>query len=652
MCGIVVVSMLRGQAVEPARLVAMRDTMVHRGPDGAGIHIDGPVGMGHRRLSIIDRSHAGHQPMCNEDRTVWLVFNGEIYNYIELTAELKQRGHQFRSHTDSEVILHLWEELGERCVERLNGMFAFVIWDSRRQELFGARDRAGIKPFQYYLAQDRFIAASEIKAILADPAVPARPDLQGLSDCLLVDYPLGEKTCFEGIRQLQPGWALSLREGKLRTWQYWDLAFRYDQDRSLEATVEELGELLDDAVRLQCRSDAPLGCHLSGGLDSSTLAALTARHYRPLHTFSIRFEGGPKFDESGFARSVSRHLGTVHHEATPGPEEFATLLGTLAWHAGGPMPDASTFSYYTVARLASGHVKVALTGHGGDEIFAGYPAQFRATFGDTSMFEVRATPVSRTPLATRVRLALRRYGLLGAARHAIGSRLGHAAESLESLWLKLHCGLAPLDNPLLLPGFRQALAGYDSRVEYLAPLRRAQTDQDLDRCLYHDLRSYLPRLLHQEDRASMAVSLESRVPLLDHRIIEYLATVPPEQKVVGREPKALLRRVAARLIPREVVARRDKGAFPVPIAQWFSRDLAPVLHQIIYSPRALERGIFDPVELRSGWHGAGGEWCALSLELWFRLFIDRDREWLDRVASAGARALVGEARPQPRAAQA
>jgi asparagine synthase (glutamine-hydrolysing) len=625
--------MLAGRHVDSARLSAMRDSMRHRGPDGAGLIIDDAVGLAHRRLSIIDRSAAGHQPMCNEDRTVWLVFNGEIYNYVELTADLKKRGHQFRSQTDSEVILHLWEELGEQCVDRLNGMFAFAIWDSRRKELFAARDRAGIKPLQYYLGPDRFIAASEIKAILADPAVPNRPDYRGLSDCLMVGYPLGDKTCFEGIRQLQPGWALSLRGERLRTWQYWDLRFRYDRGRSLDDTTGQLAELMDDAVRLQCRSDAPLGCHLSGGLDSSTLAALTARHYSPLHTFSIGFEGGPAFDESAYARSVARHLGAVHHEATPGPGDLEALLGTLAWHADGPMPDVSSFSYYTVARLAAGHVKVALTGHGGDETLAGYPAQFAAAFGDTSMFDLSNRPLQRVPLMTRVRLGLRRYGALGAARRVL-QRAGKHTETFEARWMRLHCGAAPLENPLLRPEFRRELAGYDSRIEYLAPLRRADTDQDLDRCLYHDLRCYLPGLLHQEDRASMAASLESRVPLLDHRIMEFLATVPPEQKVAGREPKSLLRRVAAGLVPPEIVSRRDKGAFGVPVDRWLFHELAPRFDQIIFSPTALDRGIFDPVELRSGWHGTPGRWSAMSIELWFRLFIDRDRQWLGRIDAA------------------
>ncbi len=644
MCGIVAIWRLDGQPANEAALVAMRDAMVHRGPDDAGLYLDGPVGLGLRRLSIVDLSPAGHQPMCNEDGSVWLVFNGEIYNYVELAAELRERGHQFRSTTDSEVIIHLWEEMGERCVERLNGMFAFVVWDRRRQEMFGARDRIGIKPFQYYLAPDRFIAASEIKVILEDPAVARRPDYQGLSDYLFSGYPLGDKTCFAGIRQLPPGWALSIRDGRLRTWQYWDVRFDYDRGRSLDDTTEQLADLLNDAVRIHCRSDVPLGCHLSGGLDSSTVTALATRHTGPLKTFSIRFDGDASYDESPYARSVARHVGSTHFESTAGPDTLLGWLGALAWHADMPLMGSTNFSYYAASRLAADHVKVALTGHGGDELFAGYPAQFQAAFGTTSMFDGSNQSVQRTPLATRARIALRRYGLVGAATRLFNRKANQRPhEALSALWMRLHCSAPPLESRLLRPSFRRNLGGYDSRTEYLAPLLQAGTDQVLDRCLYHDLRSYLPGLLHQEDRASMAMSLESRVPLLDHRIVEFLATVPPEQKAAGQVPKALLRRVGSSLLPREVVARRDKGAFRVPAGQWFAGRLGPVIERLVFSPAAADRGIFDPIELRSGWHGPAALWSALGIEIWFRIFIDRDPEWLAQIGPADSGRPAGAA---------
>lgn len=634
MCGFVSLLMLDGRPVAAPLLAAMRDTLSHRGPDGAGMMLSGPLGLGHRRLSIIDTSAAAHQPMCNEDRSVWLVFNGEIYNYKELTTELRAQGHHFRSHTDSEVILHLWEEMGERCVERLNGMFSFVIWDARRRTLFGARDRAGIKPFYYHHGRNRFITASEIKAILADPTVPRRADPQGVADTLFVSQPLGTKTTFDGISQLPPGHALSLTDGKLRVWEYWDVAFEYDHRRSLTDTTAELADLLDSAVRMQIRSDVPLGCHLSGGLDSSAITALAVRHQRSLNTFSIRFDGGEYFDESSHARTVATHLGTKHHEDAPRAKDLATHLATLAWHADIPMPDISSFSYFTAARLASRHVKVVLTGHGGDEVFAGYPSQFWATFRDASMFARPTRPVESVSLATSLRMGLRRYGLAGVAQRALRRAAPEAPETFEAYWIRMHCGLVPQDNHLLEPTFRRSLGDYDPRIAYLAPFAKARTDQILDRCLYHDLRGYLPQLLHQEDRSSMAVSIESRVPLLDHRIIEFLGTVPPEQKVVERVPKALLRRVATPLLPEAIVQRRDKGAFGVPTERWFAGELKTLVESIVYSPTARARGIFDAVELRSGVHGATGLWSALSFELWHRIHIDQDREWLDRIAPA------------------
>jgi asparagine synthase (glutamine-hydrolysing) len=633
--------MLGGRAPDRARVEAMRDTMAHRGPDGAGLHIDGPVALGHRRLSIIDTSAAGHQPMPNEDETVWLVFNGEIYNYIELRKDLLARGHRFRSSTDSEVIIHLWEEHGERCVDFLNGMFAFTIWDSRTQALFAARDRAGIKPFSYFLGPDRFIAASETKAILADPAVPVEPDYNALSDCVLSGYPAYGTTCFNGIRRLPPGSALMLKDGRLRTWRYWELEFNYNHDRSLDQTVEELGALLDDAIRIHCRSDAPLGAHLSGGLDSSSIAAFTVRHRDPLHTFSIRFSGGSFFDESNYARLVSQSLGTEHHEAQPGPEDVSAMLSRLAWHGDIPMPDISSFSYFSAAQLAGSRVRVAMTGHGGDEIFAGYPAQFAAAFNDTSMFDLSNRPVSKPALLTRARMVLRHRGLRGSISRLFGGDPARKPEDLGQRWLRLHCGVAPLDNPLLTRAFRTRLGGYDSRIGYLQPFFHANTDEALDRCLYHDLVNYLPGLLHQEDRASMAVSLESRVPLLDYRLVEFLATVPPAQKVVGREPKALLRKVVKDMLPEQITARRDKGPFGVPIDQWLKGPLAPLVHELTQSRRAKEREIFDAAELRSGWHGPNGTWTAMSVELWFRIFIDRDRTLLDQIAATMPTRAVG-----------
>ena len=636
MCGIVAVMSFDGQPISEEPLKRMRDAMVHRGPDDAGLYLNGSIGLGHRRLSIIDLSPDGHQPMPNEDQTVWLVFNGEIYNYVELRTELLQRGHRFRSRTDSEVIIHLYEELGPRCVDRLNGMFAFAIWDARKRLLFGARDRLGIKPFYYYRDNRRFICASEIKAILEDRTIAPRPDVTALADYRFAGSPLGGRTPFLGISELAPGHLMQVREGRVVVEKYWDVEFQHNSRRSHQETVDELSALLDDAVRVHCRSDAPLGCQLSGGLDSSTVVGLAARHHpNELKTFSIRFRDA-RHDESHYARLVAQAMGTHHIDEELGPDSLGGLLAPLTWHHDTPMlPGTGGFAYYAVSRLASQHVKVSLTGHGGDEIFAGYPAQFQAAFGNVQMFNSMPGAPADSSLAKRVWDVFRRQGIRGLLRRA-SSRIGRKNPTLEDVWVRLHCGFPPEDDPLLHRQLVRQLNGYSPRAEYLKPLSLATTTDPLDRCLYHDMRFYLPALLHQEDRTSMAVSLESRVPLLDHRIVEFLATVPPLEKVPGMVPKGLLREAAGPALPSAVKARRDKFPFPVPVEAWFAGELAPFVHDLVQGPSSLERGFFNPDVLRSGKLGPWELWSAMTIEMWARIFLDRDPGIMARIQPARA----------------
>jgi asparagine synthase (glutamine-hydrolysing) len=630
MCGIVAAYNRTGAPVDRAQLIAMREELHHRGPDDEGELIEGPIGLGHRRLSVVDLSPAGRQPLSNEDGTLWLIFNGEIYNYVELATRLRSRGHRFQSHTDSEVILHLYEDEGEACLQQLNGMFAFVLWDRRSGSLFAARDRIGIKPLSYFANSQWFLCASEVKALLAHPAVEARPDWEGIADFLFAGQALGHKTMFRGIRQLPPGHSLTLKDDRLTIKEYWAPVHRYDWNRSAARVSSDLMDLLDDAVRIECRSDAPLGSHLSGGIDSSVVASLAVRHHQPMKTFSIRFAGGPYFDESAHARAVAGHLGTEHHEDTPDSDDLRLLYPKLMWHQGVPIADASGFTYYATSRLAARHVKVVLTGHGGDEIFAGYPAQFDAAFGSTRMFDFSTRP--RTPQPSgwaRLRRVYRREGLKGVLRRSGNHLAPRVPSDLKSLWVLLHCGPDPTTDRSFDPRFRNALAGYTPREEYLAPLEQAQTDQLLDKVLYHDLRVYLPSLLHKEDRASMSVSLESRVPLLDHRLIEYLATVPPAQKVPGLMPKALLREVGRPLLPSSVVERRDKVPFASPESDWLTTGQLPLVDSVLAEQRTLERGVFAPDEIREPGLGPDMRFTIFNIELWFRLFIDQDPYWLE-----------------------
>lgn len=644
MCGIVGVLRFDGKPIDEEHLIAMRDTMFHRGPDDGGCYVNGAVGLGHRRLSIVDLTDAGHQPMTNEDGTVWLVFNGEIYNYVELRAELLARGHRFSSHTDTEVIIHLYEEEGERCVARLRGMFALVLWDSRRERMFGARDRIGIKPFHYYADRRQFICASEAKALLEDPDVPRQVDYAGLAGYLFAGFPQAERTVFSGISQLPAGHSITVDRDGVRVRKYWDVEYAYNFARTDAEVVEQLEHLLDESVRVHCRSDAELGCHLSGGLDSSTVTGLAARHRPSMKTFSIRFnEGGDWYDETAFAKVMSAAAGAEYHEAVPSGDDLATLLPGLIWHMEMPLPNLGGFAYYAASRLAAEHVKVTLTGHGGDEIFAGYSAQFETAFGTSPFSASNPEPMPSVPALIRAASfgnRLTELGFSGAARRVRQRVRRPTPLTPDQKWVALHCSSPPQQNPLLSPSFVSKLNGYSPVDDYLTAFLSAPTSELLDRCLYHDLRCYLPGLLYMEDRVSMAMSVESRVPLLDHRVVEFMATVPPSQKVAGLQPKAMLRAAARSAIPDGIRNRSDKRGFPVPFRFWILDVLKDLSRQVLLSPQSLDRGIIQADRLRKWRLNPHEIQTALSLELWFRIFIDQDPEWTSQ-ASAATRSFIG-----------
>lgn len=621
MCGIAAVLQRDGSNCSQDVLHAMRDALWHRGPDDAGSHLDGPVGLAHRRLSILDLSPAGHQPMSNEDGTVWITFNGEIYNYVELAQELRARGHVFRSQSDTEVLVHLWEELGPQCLHRLNGMFAFVVWDSRTQTLFAARDRLGIKPLYFHDGRSVLALASEAKALLRHPAIPTALDREGLADTLFAGAPLEGRTMFAGIRQVPPAHMLIATRDGLRLERWWTLHYDYRHGISQHDRVEELNSLLLDAVHVHCRSDAPVGCHLSGGLDSSLVASLAARSRGTMDVFSVAFAEGAYYDESPHAILVAEAIGARRRIVTPTSADLGRLMGTLTWHQEQPLPDTAGFSYFAVSRLASEYVKVALTGHGGDEVFGGYPAQFRVAFGDANQFAVSpgVTPTRPSPGA-RLRALAQRAGIASLVRRVRGGPV--LPPGVEGQWIREHCGSLPDRHPLLDAGLQRSLRGYDPVDAYLAPFRDAGTDQLFDRCLHHDLVQYLPILLMKEDRASMAVSIESRVPLLDHRVVEWMASVPPIDKVPRHQPKALLRAVAARHLPKQVVERKDKSPFPIPVREWIEGALRSFATDILSDRVSLDRGIFSPESLRDASRSTTDTLTMLGVEMWCRVFLD------------------------------
>jgi len=631
MCGILAILRFDSDELSQDLLARMRDTMLHRGPDDAGLYISGSAALAHRRLSIIDLSENGKQPLTNEDGSVVLVFNGEIYNYLELRRDLVAKGHRFRSTSDSEVIVHQYEEDGEKCLDKFIGMFGFALFDRRRRKLFAARDRIGIKPLYYYCDRHKVLIASEIKAIIEDPSITRAPDYQALSDYMFAGRALGDKTLFRDIKELPPGHILTVDQAKQRVAvrKYWDVHFNYRSWKEDQLHAELLS-LLDEAVEMHCRSDAPLGCHLSGGLDSSTITALASKHVKPLRTFSVKFSEDSDIDETRYAKAVVRYIGAEYHESSPSGMDLATLLPSLIWHMDVPMATDGGFAYYAVSRLARNYAKVTLTGHGGDELFGGYPAQFFASFGTTDMFPRPKGPnlSQNSSVLRRIVTPFHRTRWTSLPRKILDRALG-TKKSLEDIWIQSHCGYLPSTSSIFHRGFLAELQGYSPRDEYIQPFRDVTTEEAFDKCLYHDLRIYLPSLLHQEDRVSMALSIESRVPFLDHRIVELLATVRPEQKVVGLQPKFLLRKVASRVLPEEVWQRKEKFPFPVPKTFWSVEEVTRLTETLLRS--STKRGMFTQRALIEACNREINPWPFINLELWFKIFIDKDPFWTSQV---------------------
>src|SRR5437773_631313 len=576
MCGIVgIVGLDSSENVDEARLKRMRDVLRHRGPDGEGLWVDGPVGLGFRRLAIID-VEGGAQPMSNEDGSVWIVFNGEIYNHATLRPWLEARGHRYRTRSDTETIVHLYEEEGERCVERLQGMFAFAVWDRTQQRLFLARDRLGIKPLYYACTDRELIFASEIKAILAGGAVSPAFNRAILPEFLANRFVAGAETFFDGVSRLEPGRTLSWSlRGGARERRYWRLPADLDgSDMMLADQARAVRSRLETAVRSHLMSDGPLGLFLSGGLDSSGLAALMARMVtEPIRTFSV---GVPDADanELAYARLAARAVGSVHREVVVSPAEFFGALPRLVWHEDEPIAFPSSVPLYFVSRLARDHVKVVLTGEGADELFLGYN-RYRVT-----AWNERAGRVYRRVLPS-----------------------------------------ALLADPTLLAArdpYRAALQCYAS-----AP------GGELERMSHADLQTYLVELLMKQDQMSMAASIESRVPFLDHELVEYVTPIPGRLKVRGWRTKAVLRAAIGDVVPREILARRKMG-FPVPVGRWLRSPFWPVVREFVLGPRALGRGLFEPGALRrlAEAHRAGAAehgdrlWLLVNLEIWQRIFLD------------------------------
>jgi asparagine synthase (glutamine-hydrolysing) len=625
MCGIVgIVKLDPREIVDEARLKLMRDVLRHRGPDGEGLLVDGRVGLGHRRLAIVDVA-GGHQPMANEDQSVWVVYNGEIYNHGALRPELEARGHRYQTRSDTETILHAYEEDGERCVERFNGMFAFAVWDRARERILLARDRLGIKPLYYACTEDELLFASEIKAILAARSVRAAMNRAVVPEFLATRFVSGEETFFTGVKKLLPGRTLSWspRDG-IAIRRYWQLPMRIDDSRmSLHERAAEVRRRLTAAVRSHLMTDVPLGLFLSGGIDSTALAVLMAPMVGgPIQTFSVGFND-PNANELPYARLAARAIGAQHHEIVVSPEQFFGALPRLIWHEDEPIATPASVPLHFVSRLARDHVKVVLTGEGSDELFLGYH-RYAATIWNERLGRVyaRLAPaalrrevrrrVPALPTAIRRRAERSFLALPATPRHLFFDNFAVFSESRQHHLVADRRLLAARD--IYADGLRHYAAAPGGSLEGMS---------------HADLQTYLVELLMKQDQMSMAASIESRVPFLEHELVEYVSAMPGRFKIRGRHTKAVLRAAVESVVPREIL-HRPKMGFPVPLGRWLRGPFAPVIDEFVLGSRAVRRGLFVPSALRrlAEEHRAGiadhGDrlWLLVNLEIWQRMFLE------------------------------
>ena len=604
-------------------LARMCRVISHRGPDDQGTFVNRRVALGMRRLSIIDLA-GGHQPMSGCDDALTIIFNGEIYNFRELQEQLEKRGHQFKTQSDTEVIVHAYEEFGAGCVNHLRGMFAFAIWDARKRELFIARDRAGKKPLYYAITSaGSFVFGSELKSLREYPEFRGEMNVEALDAYLTFGYVPDPLTIFRDVHKLPPGHYLTFKDGRVRVEQYWD--FPHEQPprnsaRSEDDYLDELRTLLDEAVRVRLIADVPLGAFLSGGVDSSAVVGLMARHTsQPVKTFSIGFRED-SYDELKYTRVAAKHFQTDHHEFIVTPDVCA-IADELVWHFDEPFADSSAIPTYMVSKLAREHVKVVLSGDGGDELFAGYTRY--ATHRRRNRF-------SHVPHFIR-------HGLM----QTFSRRMPHAAIGRNFLYQiasdPLDCYLeqisifSRLNKPLLYTKDFQRQADSVALALFRDHASRVRSPEPLDALLYLDSKTYLPGdILTKVDRMSMAASLEARAPFLDHKLIDFVARIPASLKLRGRETKYILKRAVQGLVPNEILARPKMG-FGLPVREWINRELRERIHETLTSQSALGRGYFEPhyIKVLLDEHERGRRdhsaalWALFVLELWQRTFVDK-----------------------------
>ena len=628
MCGIAgkVAVSLSAAAVDAEVVRGMMSLIVHRGPDDDGIYIDRQAVLGHRRLSIIDLN-TGKQPISNEDGTVWIVYNGEIYNFPELRKQLLARGHVLKTHTDTEVIVHLYEDYGEQCVTQLRGMFAFALWDARKKKLVLARDRVGIKPLYYVQTRDSLLFASEIKAFRADPSVQLELNRQAIDTFLTFLYVPGSETLFQNVRKLDPGHYLVMEDGNVKVSRYWDLKFTAPESNGhFRDSVEALQEMLKQTVRDHMISDVPVGVLLSGGVDSTALLSFAVHEtQKKVSSFTIGFEGQNFADERPYARLAAKTFGSEHHEMTISAKDFLDFLPKYVWHMEEPVCEPPAVALYYVTKLASAHVKVLLSGEGGDEAFAGYQNYRNILW----LEHLRAAGQPWTGLAARVFNGLGQVN--GFKRFQKYS--GMLKLPLENYYYGRTSGPSSFFNrnkaTLYSTGFAQSVETSDSPQRMRELFGHVAGQPALNQMLYIDTKTWLPDdLLVKADKISMANSLELRVPLLDHKVLEFAASLPVNYKVRGFTTKYILKEAFKGRIPHQILHRRKTG-FPVPVESWMNHDLKDFVCDVLLDPKTLQRGYFQRKFIEDliadgpqGENRAADIFSLLTLELWHRQFLD------------------------------
>jgi|SRR5215469_2154148 len=601
----------------------MNETIIHRGPDDEGI-FDGPgVGFGFRRLSIIDLA-GGHQPLSNEDGSIWVMLNGEIYNYLDLRRDLLSRGHKFATRSDTEAIVHLYEEYGDDCVRKLRGMFAIAIWDSRRRRVLLARDRVGKKPLFYAADSRRIIFGSELKALLAADGLSRDIDPQALCDYFSFGYVPAPKSIYRAVRKLLPGHYLVASAEGVHERPYWDISFAHVEDHAEEEWCEQLRHELCEATRLRLMSDVPLGAFLSGGVDSSSVVATMSRLMkRPVTTCSIGFKEA-EYNESEFARDIAGQFHSDHHEQVVQPKALE-IIDKLVWHFDEPFADSSAVPTYYVSQVARQHVTVALGGDGGDENFAGYRRYYFDQF-ENEMRRYVPAGLRRTvfgplgkmypPLAWAPRVFRAKATLQSLAR-----------SPLEGYFNSISIVRPGEKDALFTSSFRNHLQGYDSLGVLQHYYDRADTTDPLSKIQYLDIKTYLTDdILAKVDRASMAVSLEVRAPLLDHHLMERAAAMPSSMKLRGRKGKYIFKKAMEPLLPKGILDRKKQG-FAVPLDRWFRQDLKEMTHDTLFGS---DDGILNPAYLKKIWKEHQNGTYDRSAHLWAVLMY---RKWKQSFAA-------------------